>query len=165
MSNKDKLFEFLRGVSFREFTLAVDFFISGCILYFYVKSLYYGTAEQLESATWLSGLLLEVIIYSIVLSIVSYLSLTFISDDELSKPLDVREKQISLVGYKYSAIILQVGVVMAIFQYNMAAQSIEGVRDLMPHLPLHVMVVAFLLAELANYGAQIVKGRSGEIYE
>jgi hypothetical protein len=165
MSNKDKLFEFLRGISFREFTLAVDFFISGCILFFYVKSLYYGTVEQLASVSWLSGLLLEVIIYSIVLAIVSYLMLTFISDDELSKPLDVREKQIRLVGYKYSAAILQIGVVIAIFQYNAAAQSQLVVEDLMPHLPLHVMVVAFLLAELANYGAQIVKGRRGEIYE
>jgi hypothetical protein len=165
MSNKDKLFEFLRGISFREFTLAVDFFVSGCILFFYVKSLYYGTAEQLASVSWLSGLLLEVIIYSIVLAIVSYLMLTFISDDELSKPLDVREKQIRLVGYKYSAAILQIGVVIAIFQYNVAAQSQLVVEDLMPHLPLHVMVVAFLLAELANYGAQIVKGRRGEIDE
>jgi hypothetical protein len=165
MSNKDNVFEFLRSVSFREFTLAVDFFISGCILYFYLKSLYFGTAEQLASVSWLSGLLLEVIIYSIVLSVVSYLLLTFITDDELSKPLDVREKQISLVGYKYSAIILQVGVVLAIFQYNVAAHSLVVVEDLMPHLPLHVMVVAFLLAELANYGAQIVKGRSGAIYE
>jgi hypothetical protein len=165
MNKKDKLLEWMRGISFRELTLVVDFFITGCILYFYVESLCYGTAEQLSSVTWLSSLLLKVIIYSIVLSIASYLLLTFISDDELSKPLDVREKQISLMGYKYSATILQIGVVLAIFQYNMAAQGIAALEDLIPHIPLHVMVVAFLLAELANYGAQIVKGRSGEIYE
>ena len=97
--------------------------------------------------------------------VVSYILLALISDDELSQPMDVREKQISLVGYKYSAIILQVGVVFAIFQYNIAAQDFDFMQQrTVPYLPLHILIVAFLTAELAHYGVQLYKGRTGDIY-
>jgi uncharacterized membrane protein YesL len=51
-----------------------------------------ATPEQLASIEWLSTLMLEIIIYSIVLAVVSYILLALISDGELSQPMDVREK-------------------------------------------------------------------------
>ncbi|GGP46769.1 hypothetical protein GCM10009347_12650 [Shewanella algicola] len=165
MDNKQKVIQWLQETSFREVTLSVDFIVTGYISYFYLSQLLNATPEQLASIEWLSTVLLEVIVYSIVLMVVSYIALAFISDDELSRPMDVREKQINLVGYKYSAIILQVGVILALVQYNIAAQGFEFMQSSVPHLPLHILVGAFLLAELAHYGVQLYKGRTGEIYE
>ncbi|KVX00724.1 MULTISPECIES: hypothetical protein [Shewanella] len=165
MSNKQKVHQWLQETSFRELTLSIDFLVTGYIFYLYLSQLFNATPEQLASIEWLSSLLLEIIIYSIVLMVVSYILLALISDDELSQPMDVREKQISLVGYKYSAIILQVGVVFAIFQYNIAAQDFDFMQQrTVPYLPLHILIVAFLTAELAHYGVQLYKGRTGDIY-
>ncbi|WP_445773730.1 hypothetical protein [Shewanella sp.] len=165
MDNKQKLIQWLQETSFREITLLVDFLVTAFIGYLYINQLINATPEQLASMTWLSTLLLEVIVYSIVLMVVSYVVLAMISDDELSKPMDVREKQINLVGYKYSAIILQVGVMLGIVQYNLDVQGFAFMPQSIPHLPLHVLLVAFLLAELAHYGVQLYKGRTGDIYE
>ncbi|MBO1896648.1 hypothetical protein HNW13_012825 [Shewanella sp. BF02_Schw] len=165
MSNKQKVHQWLQETSFRELTLSIDFLVTGYIFYLYLSQLFNATPEQFASIEWLSSLLLEIIIYSIVLMVVSYVLLALISDDELSQPMDVREKQISLVGYKYSAIILQVGVVFAIFQYNIAAQDFDFMQQrTVPYLPLHILIVAFLTAELAHYGVQLYKGRTGDIY-
>ncbi|RPA23086.1 hypothetical protein [Shewanella frigidimarina] len=165
MSNKQKIHQWLQETSFRELTLAIDFLVTGYIFYLYLSQLFNATPEQVASIEWLSSLLLEIIIYSIVLMVVSYILLALISDDELSQPMDVREKQISLVGYKYSAIILQVGVVFAIFQYNIAVQDFDFMQQrTVPYLPLHILIVAFLTAELAHYGVQLYKGRTGDIY-
>ncbi|WP_351188351.1 hypothetical protein [Shewanella sp. TB4-MNA-CIBAN-0142] len=165
MSNKQKVHQWLQETSFRELTLSIDFLVTGYIFYLYLSQLFNATPEQLASIEWLSSLLLEIIIYSIVLMVVSYILLALISDDELSQPMDVREKQISLVGYKYSAIILQVGVVFAIFQYNIAAPDFDFMQQrTVPYLPLHILIVAFLTAELAHYGVQLYKGRTGDIY-
>ena len=165
MSNKQKVHQWLQETSFRELTLSIDFLVTGYIFYLYLSQLFNATPEQLASIEWLSSLLLEIIIYSIVLMVVSYILLALISDDELSQPMDVREKQISLVGYKYSAIILQVGVVFAIFQYNISAQDFDFMQQrTVPYLPLHILIVAFLTAELAHYGVQLYKGRTGDIY-
>ncbi|MGI2115441.1 hypothetical protein ACRN9G_17840 [Shewanella frigidimarina] len=165
MSNKQKVHQWLQETSFRELTLSIDFLVTGYIFYLYLSQLFNATPEQLASIEWLSSLLLEIIIYSIVLMVVSYILLALISDDELSQPMDVREKQISLVGYKYSAIILQVGVVFAIFQYNIAVQDFDFMQQrTVPYLPLHILIVAFLTAELAHYGVQLYKGRTGDIY-
>ncbi|GGP91144.1 hypothetical protein GCM10009410_26550 [Shewanella ulleungensis] len=164
MDNKRKLIQWLQETSFREVTLFVDFLVTAYISYFYVSQLVNASTEQLASIEWLSTVLFEVIVYSIALMVVSYIVLAFISDDELSRPMDVREKQINLVGYKYTAIILQVGVILALFQYNIAAQDFEFMQSSLPHLPLHILVGAFLIAELAHYGVQLYKGRSGDIY-
>ncbi|MDD8057779.1 MULTISPECIES: hypothetical protein [Shewanella] len=164
MDNKQKLIQWLQETSFRELTLSVDFLVTGYIGYLYVSALVNATPEQLASITWLSTLLLQIIIYSIVLMVISYIVLGLISDNELNQPMDVREKQINLVGYKYSAIILQVGVILALVQYNIAAQGFEFMQSSVPHLPLHILVGAFLLAELAHYGVQLYKGRTGDIY-
>jgi hypothetical protein len=165
MSNKQKVHQWLQETSFRELTLSIDFLVTGYIFYLYLSQLFNATPEQFASIEWLSSLLLEIIIYSIVLMVVSFVLLALISDDELSQPMDVREKQISLVGYKYSAIILQVGVVFAIFQYNIAAQDFDFMQQrTVPYLPLHILIVAFLTAELAHYGVQLYKGRTGDIY-
>ena len=114
MSNKQKLHQWLQETSFREVTLSVDFLVTAYIFYIYLSRMYYASAEEFASTVWLSGVLLEIIIYSVVLMVLSYIVLAFVSDDELNQPMDVREKQIDLVGYKYSAMILQVGVVLAI---------------------------------------------------
>lgn len=164
MSNKQKWIQWLQETSFRELTLSVDFLVTGYIGYLYVNALVNASPEQLASIEWLSSLLLQIVIYSIVLMVISYIVLAFISDDELSRPMDVREKQINLVGYKYSAIILQVGVILALVQYNIAAQGVAFMQSNVPHLPLHILVGAFLLAELAHYGVQLYKGRTGDIY-
>ena len=165
MTRKELFKQWLDSISFREVTLSVDLFACVCIGWFYLHSLMNASLEQLASASWLSGLLLEVIIYSVVLMVVSYILLAFASDNELNDPLDVREKQISLVGYKYTAYILQVGICVAIFQYQMEAQHIIPSDKLLPYLPLHIMVGSFLVAEIVNYSAQLYKGRTGNIYE
>lgn len=165
MNNGKKLQQWLQETSFRELTLLVDFFVTGYIFYFYIRQLISASPEQLASMEWLSTLLLQVIIYSIVLMIISYIVLALISDDELSQPMDVREKQINLIGYKYAAIILQIGVVFAMIQYNIDAQGFDLMPQYIPHLPLHILLVAFLMAELAYYGVQLYKGRTGAIYE
>ncbi|BBN83373.1 hypothetical protein PA25_33580 [Pseudoalteromonas sp. A25] len=166
MTRKAQLKEFLQSISFRELTLTIDLLVSVYISYIYIISLINATAEQLASVSWLSGLLLEVLTYSVILMVSSYLLLAFISDDELKQPLDVREKQINLVGYKSKAHILQAGICVAIFQYQAEANGWgPAIEYNIPYLPMHVMVGAFLLAEIANYAAQLYKGRTGQIYE
>ncbi|GIU53598.1 hypothetical protein TUM4249_32390 [Shewanella sp. KT0246] len=164
MNIKHKLFQWLQETSFREVTLSVDLLVTAYIFYIYINRMYYASAEELASTVWISGVLLEVIIYSVVLMVISYILLAFVSDDELNQPMDVREKQINLVGYKYSAMILQVGVVLAIVQYSLDQQSEALFFEPIPHLPLHILLVAFLVAEVAHYGVQLYKGRTGEIY-
>ncbi|NOU50177.1 hypothetical protein HG263_06430 [Pseudoalteromonas sp. JBTF-M23] len=166
MTRTAQLKEFLQSISFRELTLSIDLLVSVYISYFYIQRLVNATAEQLASVSWLSGLLLEVLTYSVVLMVLSYLLLAFISDDELKQPLDVREKQINLIGFKYKTHILQTGICVAIFQYQAEANGWgPSIEYNIPHLPMHVMVGAFLLAEIANYAAQLYKGRTGDIYE
>lgn len=167
MSNiitKQKLHQWLQETSFREVTLSVDLLVTGYIFYLYLSRMYYASAEEFTSTVWLSGVLLEIIIYSIGLMVLSYIALAFVSDDELNQPMDVREKQIDLVGYKYSSIILQVGVIGAIAQYSLDQLAVEMMFEPIPHLPLHILLVAFLTAELAHYAVQLYKGRTGDIY-
>ncbi len=164
MSNLQKVHQWLQETSFREVTLSVDLIVTGYIFYIYLSRMYYASAEELASTVWISGVLLEVIIYSVVLMVISYIALAFVSDDELNQPMDVREKQINLVGYKYSAMILQVGVVLAMVQYGIEQQAETILFETIPHLPLHILLVAFLTAELAHYGVQLYKGRTGDIY-
>ncbi|MBQ4852190.1 hypothetical protein [Pseudoalteromonas sp. MMG012] len=165
MTRSAALKEFLQSISFRELTLSIDLLVSTYIGYFYLKNVFSASSEQLASPVWLSELLLQVIIYSIVLMVISYIVLAFISDDELEQPLDVREKQISLVGYKYTTYILQTGICIAIFQYQAHAQGFgPSIEYNIPFLPLHIMVCAFLLAEITNYATQLYKGRTGAIY-
>ncbi|MEH6397044.1 hypothetical protein [Pseudoalteromonas sp.] len=166
MTRSEKLKELLQSISFRELTLSIDLLVSVYISFFYVDSLINATTEQLASVSWLSGLLLQVLTYSVVLMVLSYLLLAFISDNELKQPLDVREKQINLIGYKYKAVILQVGICIAIFQYQIEANGWGPTIEYnIPYLPMHVMVGAFLIAEITNYIAQLYKGRTGDIYE
>lgn len=158
--------ELLQSISFRELTLSIDLLVSVYISYFYANSLINASAQQLASASWLSNLLLQVLTYSVILMVLSYLLLAFISDNELNQPPDVREKQINLIGYKYKAIILQVGMCVAIFQYQIEANGWGlAIEYHIEYLPMHVMVSAFLLGEIANYVAQLYKGRTGDIYE
>ena len=166
MTRSEQLKELLQSISFRELTLSIDLLVSVYISSFYVDSLINATTEQLASVSWLSGLLLQVLTYSVVLMVLSYLLLAFISDNELKQPLDVREKQINLIGYKYKAVILQVGICIAIFQYQIEANGWgPAIEYNIPYLPMHVMVGAFLIAEITNYIAQLYKGRTGNIYE
>lgn len=165
MNNATKLQQWLQETSFREITLSVDLLVTGYIFYFYVSSLMNASAEDLASIQWISGVLLEIIIYSVVLMVVSYIALALITDDELSEPMDVREKQINLIGYKYSAIILNVGVIFAMVQYSIEANGLGFSQEGFAHAPLHILMVFFLVAELAFYGVQLYKGRTGEIYE
>ncbi|MEZ9237072.1 hypothetical protein [Shewanella sp. 10N.286.52.A9] len=164
MVNKQNLYQWLQETSFREVTLSVDLLVTGYIFYIYLSRMYYASAEELASTVWLSGVLLEIIIYSVVLMVLSYIVLAFVSDDELNQPMDVREKQINLVGYKYSAIVLQTGVILAMVQYGIEKQAEIILFEPIPHLPLHILLVAFLTAELAHYGVQLYKGRTGDIY-
>ncbi|WP_144209061.1 hypothetical protein [Shewanella donghaensis] len=165
MNNATKLQQWLQETSFREITLSVDLLVTGYISYFYASSLMNASMEDLASIQWISGIFLEIIIYSVVLMVVSYIALAFISDDELSQPMDVREKQINLIGYKYSAIILNVGVIFAMVQYSIEANGLGFSKEGIEHAPLHILMASFLLAELAFYGIQLYKGRTGEIYE
>ena len=166
MTRSEQLKELLQSISFRELTLSIDLFVSVYISFFYVDSLINATTEQLASVSWLSGLLLQVLTYSVVLMVLSYLLLAFISDNELKQSLDVREKQINLIGYKYKAVILQVGICIAIFQYQIEANGWgPAIEYNIPYLPMHVMVGAFLIAEITNYIGQLYKGRTGDIYE
>ncbi|MBV7317573.1 hypothetical protein [Shewanella sp. NIFS-20-20] len=166
MTMPTQLKQWIQSISFRELTLSVDLLITGFIGYFYLQHLLQASPEQLSSASWVSGLLLEVIIYSIVLMVCSQILLAFISDKELEQPLDVREKQINLIGYKYTTYILQVGIVLAIIQYQVEAQlGIILIGKNVPFLTLHIMVCAFIIAEIVNYTTQLFKGRTGNIYE
>jgi len=166
MTRSEQLKELLQSISFRELTLSIDLLVSVYISFFYVDSIINATTEQLASVSWLSGLLLQVLTYSVVLMVLSYLLLAFISDNELKQPLDVREKQINLIGYKYKAVILQVGICIAIFQYQIEANGWgPAIEYNIPYLSMHVMVGAFLIAEITNYIAQLYKGRTGDIYE
>ena len=165
MTRQQKFKEWLDSCSFREVTLLVDLMISGYILYLYLTKIFSATSEQLADIGWVSGVLGEIVVYSIVLMIISHILLEFASEKELEQPLDVREKQINLIGYKYSAWILQIGLVIGIFQYQIEASDFFDEKMVIPFLPLHIMVVAFILAEIVNYSAQLIKGRTGAIYD
>jgi hypothetical protein len=77
MTRSEQLKELLQSISFRELTLSIDLLVSVYISFFYVDSLINATTEQLASVSWLSGLLLQVLTYSVVLMVLSYLLLAF----------------------------------------------------------------------------------------
>jgi hypothetical protein len=161
----ERVKEWLQASSFRELTLVLDLLITGWIIYFYLGQLLQASEVELGSPDWLSALLLEVIIYSVLLTIASEVFLALVGDKGSERPMDVREKQINLVGYKYSSRILQFGIGLAIVQYYLEVQGWTPDARLIPFLPLHIMLLVFLLAEAARYGAQLYKGRSGDIYD
>lgn len=166
MTRAEQLKEWVDSISFRELTLTIELLVSVYIIYIYGQYVFNATPEQLASASWLSGVLLKIIIYSIILMIISHILLAFVSDDELDQPLDVREKQIDLVGYKYTAWILQIGICLAIFQYQAEANNWGPAGEYnIPFLSLHIMMIAFLIAEITKYATQLYKGRTGNIYE
>jgi hypothetical protein len=165
MTRQQKFKEWVDNCSFREATLLVDLLVCGYILFMYIEAVLLASNEQLANISWVSALLGKVVIYSIVLMIASYIMLSLVSDKELEQPLDVREKQINLIGYKYSAWILQIGLAVGILQYQIEAYEIFASKINIPFLPLHIMVIAFMLAEIVNYLMQLIKGRTGEIYD
>ena len=161
----NRLREFVDSLSFRELMISLDLVATLGILYFYLVRLLAATPEMLADASFISTLLLKVIVFSVAISIVSSLLLEFISDGELEQPLDEREKLISLSGNKYALWILQVGVCIAFFQYTAEAHNFGPAAEYnIPFLPLHIMLVSFLLSEAVNYLMQLVKGRAGDIY-
>ena len=165
MTRQQKFKEWVDNCSFREATLLVDLLVCGYILFMYLEAVLLASNEQLANISWVSALLGKVVIYSIVLMVASYIMLSLASDKELEQPLDVREKQINLIGYKYSAWILQIGLAVGILQYQIEAYEIFAGKINIPFLALHIMVVAFILAEIVNYLMQLIKGRTGEIYD
>ena len=165
MNRKQKFKALLDSFSFREATLLFDLLICGYILYLYARAMVHATTEQLSNISWVSALLGEVVIFSIVLTVFSYIILALASEKELEQPMDVREKQINLIGYKYSAWILQIGLVISILQYQIEATEFFADKMTFPFLSLHIMVVAFILAEVVFYSIQLIKGRMGSIYE
>lgn len=165
MTKQQKFKEWVDSCSFREVTLLVDLLICGYILFYYLSAVLSASSKQLADISWISSLLGDVIIYSIVLMIASYILLAFASEKELDQPMDVREKQINLIGYKYSAWILQIGLGIGIFQYQIEAYDFFADKMTIPFFPLHIMVVAFILAEVVFYGVQLIKGRTGAIYD
>ena len=165
MTKQQKFKEWVDSCSFREVTLLVDLLICGYILFYYLSAVLSASSEQLADISWISSLLGDVIIYSIVLMIASYILLAFASEKELDQPMDVREKQINLIGYKYSAWILQIGLGIGIFQYQIEAHDFFADNMTIPFFPLHIMVIAFILAEVVFYGVQLIKGRTGAIYD
>lgn len=162
---ENKLKSFLDSLSFRDLTLSVDLAVTIGILYFYMQQLFIATPEMRADASFISSLLLKVIVVSIVLSIASSLLLEFVSDNDTDKPLDEREQKIELYGNKTGLWILQSGVCIAIFQYTAEAHNFGPSGEYtLPFLPLHIMVVAFMVSEVANYGTQLVRNRMGAVY-
>ncbi|WP_046005355.1 hypothetical protein [Pseudoalteromonas rubra] len=150
----------LDSLSFRDLTLTLDLLVTGAVVYFYASSLMMATAEQLASGVWISQLLVKVVGVSIAMSIVSQLLLELVSDGEVDQPMDEREKQVSLVGNKYALWTLQAGVCFAIGQYAFEQNGMGfAERAPLPFFTLHIMVGAFLLAELVNYATQLIRNR------
>ncbi|ODB41746.1 hypothetical protein BB427_09525 [Pseudoalteromonas sp. BMB] len=165
MESNNKIKAFLDSLSFRDLTIAIEFLVTGYILYFYLGEITAATEQLRQDPSWVSGLLLKVIVISIVTSIAGQLLLSFVSDKDMDKPLDEREKLVALSGCKPAYWVLQVGVCISIFQYSAEAQNwSQALPFELPFTPLHILVIAFLLAELVGYGTQLVKARLGAVY-
>lgn len=163
--NGEKLKSFLDSLSFRDLTLTLDLAITLGILYFYLSSLFTASHDSLSDASFISGLLIQVVFLSIAVSVASALLLEFVGDKESQKPLDEREHQLSLLGSKHALWVLQSGVCIAIVSYAAEAQNwVSSSLQTIPFFPLHVMVVAFCLSEVTNYGLQLIKGRLSASY-
>ncbi|MEJ6472677.1 hypothetical protein [Pseudoalteromonas piscicida] len=165
MESGNKIKAFLDSLSFRDLTIAIEFLVTGYILYFYFGEIAAATEQLRQDPSWVSGLLLKVIIVSVVISIAGQLLLSFVSDRDIDRPLDEREKLIALCGVKPAYWVLQVGVCISIFQYCAEAQNWpRGLPFELPFAPLHILVIAFLLAELVGYGTQLIRARLGAVY-
>ncbi|WP_440056360.1 hypothetical protein ACSLBF_19815 (plasmid) [Pseudoalteromonas sp. T1lg65] len=162
MSDNNRLKAFLDSLSFRDLTIAIELAITGYILFFYIGEIVAALPAERQDAGWASMLLLKVIATSIVISIAGQLLLSFVSDGDMDKPMDEREKQVAFSGCQQAYWVLQAGVCIAIFQYSAEAHGWPSSVQLdLPFLPLHILVVAFLMAELIGYGTQLVKSRIG----
>ena len=107
---------------------------------------------QLADGSLIIGVLFEVVMYSVVLMIISSVILAFINHKDADKPLDEREQLIELKGSYYSNWILKVGIVIAIGQYALESNEwVIGLHQNIPFLPLHILVISFLLSELATF--------------
>ena len=165
MDNDNKLKAFLDSLSFRDLTITVELLITGYVLYFYATELLTASTVMREDPSWVSGLLLKVVVISIIVSIAGRVLLDFVSDDNVDKPLDERQRLIALAGLKPAYWVLQSGVCIAIFQYTAEAHGWpQGATIAVPFLALHILVVSFLLAELVGYGTQLVQAHRGASY-
>ena len=143
----------------------MELLVTGYVFYFYATELLTASDVMREDPSWVSGLLLKVIVISIIVSIAGSALLAFVSDDDIDKPLDERERLIALAGLKPAYWVLQSGVCVAIFQYTAEAHGWpQGVAIDVPFLALHILVVSFLLAELVGYGTQLVRAHTGASY-
>ncbi|MBU2968908.1 hypothetical protein KO527_06065 [Pseudoalteromonas sp. C2R02] len=120
------------------------------------------TRFQLADSTVIISLLFKVVMFSVILMSVSFAILTIINYKNAKKSLDEREALIELRGSYYSNWILKVGVVIAVAQYALESNAWAiGLHQNIPFLPLHILVLAFLLSEFISCVKQVRLFRKG----
>ncbi|PAJ74000.1 hypothetical protein CJF42_12665 [Pseudoalteromonas sp. NBT06-2] len=150
------------NISFREKSLWLEFIATVIIFNYYMNQILGFNNTQLADGSLIIGVLFEVVMYSVVLMIISSVILAFINHKDADKPLDEREQLIELKGSYYSNWILKVGIVIAIGQYALESNEwVIGLHQNIPFLPLHILVISFLLSELATFFIRIWLSRRG----
>jgi len=148
--------------SFQEKSLWLEFSATVIIFSYYLNQLLGFDNKQLADGSLIIGVLFEVVMYTVVLMIISSVILAIINHKDADKPLDEREQLIELKGSYYSNWVLKVGIVIAIGQYALESNEWAiGLHQNIPFLPLHILVVSFLLSELVSFFVQIWLSHKG----
>lgn len=148
--------------SFQEKNLWLELTATVLIFSYYLEQLLGFTRFQLADSTVIISLLFKVVMFSVILMSVSFAILTIINYKDAKKPLDEREALIDLKGSYYSNWILKVGVVIAVAQYALESNAWAiGLHQNIPFLPLHILVLAFLLSEFISCVIQVRLFRKG----
>jgi len=148
--------------SFQEKNLWLELIATLVIFAYYIEQLLGFSGSQLADSTVIINVLFKVVMFSVILMSVSFAILAIINYKDVNKPLDERESLIELKGSYYSNWVLKLGVVIAIAQYALESNAWAiGLHQNIPFLPLHILVLSFLLSEFISCVIQIRLFRKG----
>ncbi|MCQ8876437.1 hypothetical protein NQT69_00085 [Pseudoalteromonas shioyasakiensis] len=129
-------------MSYTQKTRLLEAGITLIVLFNYLQAVLSMTPEAQMDPTLASGLLIKLVIQTVVMLVIMHSILAAFNSKYANQPLDEREQAIALKAKRVSLIILQMGVINAVFA------MLIGTVYPVPISPLHQLVIAALLSEV-----------------
>ncbi|WP_257325700.1 hypothetical protein [Pseudoalteromonas rhizosphaerae] len=135
-------------MSYTQKSRLLEMCITMVVLFNYLQSVLSMTSEAQMDPLLASGLLISLTIQTVVMLIVMHIILAIFNTKYANQAKDEREQAIALKAKSVALLILQLGVVNAVF-----AMLID------PHFgfaisPVHQLVIAALVSEIIGAGAE-----------
>ena len=151
-------------MSYKEKTIWLTLAIMLVISYNYFTDLSYLSNSQLLNDGEFGDLLAYTAMYITVSVIIAHIILAIIDHKNADEQEDERDEQIELRANRIGYTVLCIAVVGAIFQSQLTTHfnvsiAVDGLSQ--ADNVVHLIICGLLIAEIANYGAQIFYYRRG----